>query len=277
MAPPPPVCAFLCSFSQLLLFFLPSSSCLPTAHTSFPPVCFQCQWHYFVAHGSGWLVYVMGSYQARQKTRKKESMTERTGTRQEKLWRAESIEEFAVWIQTLSFTAIQELSSICARSTFCQRARAARAYKGGWERDRNINKGRSQPVYRETGLGREVSPYGERRGRTRKAKKPEVKEQRRQQTQVISTLWLCCIDIKNSYNQVNCHQEIFTLKDTFLAYSEMAFLQFACIDITSAETTTSWMHFGQGNHIFSIRNMDPFLERFVIDFLIHWSHMFSIK
>lgn len=142
MAPPPPVCAFLCSSSQLLLFFLPSSSCLPTAHTSFPPVCFQCQWHYFVAHGSGWLVYVMGSYQARQKTRKKESMTERTGTRQEKLWRAESIEEFAVWIQTLSFTAIQELSSICARSTFCQRARAARAYKGGWERDRNINKQR---------------------------------------------------------------------------------------------------------------------------------------
>lgn len=37
------------------------------------------------------------------------------------------------------------------------------------------NKGRTQPVYRETGLGREVSPYGERRGRTRKAKKTEVK------------------------------------------------------------------------------------------------------
>lgn len=68
----------------------------------------------------------MGSYQARQKTRKKESVTERRGTRKEKLWRTESIgEEFA------DFTAIQELSSTCARSIFCQRARAARAYKGG--------------------------------------------------------------------------------------------------------------------------------------------------
>lgn len=51
----------------------------------------------------------MGSYQARQKTRKKENMTEKRGTRQEKLWRAESIgEEFATWVQILSFTAIQD-------------------------------------------------------------------------------------------------------------------------------------------------------------------------
>lgn len=173
MAPPPPISAFLSSFSQLLLVFLPSLSCLPTAHTSFPPVCFQCQWHYSVAHGSGWLEYVMGSYQARQKTRKKESMTERTGTRQEKLWRVESTEEFAMWIQIPSFTAIQELSSICARSTFCQQARAARAYKGGVRKGQRYkkNKGRTQPVYRETGLGREISLCGERRGRTRKTKK----------------------------------------------------------------------------------------------------------
>lgn len=85
MVPLLPICAFLCSFSHLLLVFLPSLSHLPTARTSFPPVCFQCQWHYSVAHGSGWLEYAMGSYQARQKTRKKESVTERRGTRQEKL------------------------------------------------------------------------------------------------------------------------------------------------------------------------------------------------
>lgn len=144
MVPPLPVCAFLCSFSHLLLAFLPSLSHLPTAHTSFPPVCFQCQWHYSVARGSGWLEYVMGSYQARQKTRKKESMTERRGTRQEKLWRAESIEKFATWIQILSFTAIQELSSTCARSTFCQRARAARVYKGGVRKEESYKETKAE-------------------------------------------------------------------------------------------------------------------------------------
>lgn len=178
MVPALPICAFLCSFSHLLLVLLPSLSHLPAAHTSFPPVCFQCQWHYSVARGSGWLEYVTGSYQARQKTRKKESVTARRGTRQEKLWRVESIgEEFATWIQILSFTAIQELSSTCARSAFCQRARAARAYKGGVRKGQRYkrNKGKTQPVYRETGLGREVPPYGECRGRTRKVKKTEVK------------------------------------------------------------------------------------------------------
>lgn len=68
--------SLLYSFSHSLLFFLCLSH-LPTAHTSFPPVCSQCQWHYSVAHGNGWFEYVMGSYQVRQKTRKKESVTGR--------------------------------------------------------------------------------------------------------------------------------------------------------------------------------------------------------
>lgn len=143
MVPPLPVCAFLRSFSHLLLGFLPSLSCLPTAHTSFPPVCFQCQWHYSVARGSGWLEYVTGSYQARQKTRKKESMTERRGTRQKKLWRTESTrEEFATWIQILSFTAIQELSSTVQGVLSVSEQEQPGLTKVVWERDRDIKKQR---------------------------------------------------------------------------------------------------------------------------------------
>lgn len=82
----PHIHALLYSFSHPLLFFL-CLSYLLTAHTSFPPVCSQCQWHYSVAHGNGWFEYVMGSYQARQKTRKKESVTGRKkGNETGKLW-----------------------------------------------------------------------------------------------------------------------------------------------------------------------------------------------
>lgn len=133
----------LCSFSHLLLVFLPSLSHLPTAHTSFPPVCFQCQWHYSVARGSGWLEYVMGSYQARQKTRKKENMTEKRGTRQEKLWRAESIgEEFATWVQILSFTAIQDSAPPVQGVLSVSEQEQPGLTKVVWESDRVIKKQR---------------------------------------------------------------------------------------------------------------------------------------
>lgn len=133
----------LCSFSHLLLAFLPSLSRLPTAHTSFPPVCSQCQWHYSVARGSGWLEYVMGSYQARQKTRKKESMTERRGTRQEKLWRGESIGEvFATWVQILSFTAIQYSAPPVQGVLSVNEQEQPGLTKVVWERHRVIKKQR---------------------------------------------------------------------------------------------------------------------------------------
>ena len=77
------------------------------AHTSFPPVCSQCQWHYSVARESGWLEYAMGSYQARQKTGKKGKCDRKEGGEQDRencgeleVWER----ELATWIQILSFT-----------------------------------------------------------------------------------------------------------------------------------------------------------------------------
>ena len=175
-------CAFLSPFSHLLLVF--SLPHLPTAHTSFPPVCSQCQWHYSVAHGSGWLEYVMGSYQARQKTRKKESVTEsREGNKTEKNGELEARErEFAMWIQILSFTLqYNSTAQLHQRKEYFLSVREARAYKGGRrKRQRDIETKAvqdTQPVYRERGSGKAVSPHHERRrGRIRKAEKLEVEK-----------------------------------------------------------------------------------------------------
>lgn len=200
MVPLLPICAFLCSFSHLLLVFLPSLSHLPTARTSFPPVCFQCQWHYSVAHGSGWLEYVMGSYQARQKTRKKESVTERRGTRQENLWRTESTgEKFAAWIQILSFTLQYKSSAPPVQGVLSVSEQEQPGLtKVVWERYRNIKKQRQNTAsIQRNGLGKGGIPiWWEERQNQKGKENQKLKEQRRQQTQVISTLWLCCIDTK---------------------------------------------------------------------------------
>jgi len=126
----------------------------------------------------------MGSYQARQKTRKKESVTEsREGNKTEKNGELEARErEFAMWIQILSFTLqYNSTAQLHQRKEYFLSVREARAYKGGRrKRQRDIETKAvqdTQPVYRERGSGKAVSPHHERRrGRIRKAEKLEVEK-----------------------------------------------------------------------------------------------------
>lgn len=85
-------------------------------------------------------------------------------------------------------TAIQELSSTCGRSAFCQRARAARAYKGGVRRDKAETKAEHRQ-YTEKQAREGKYPHMVRgEAEPERQRKQKLKEQRRQQTQVISML-----------------------------------------------------------------------------------------
>lgn len=100
-------------------------------------------------------------------------------TWRETLWRTESMEESLQCgsrSSPLLCNTIEQLSSTGARSTFCQWETESRAYEGGTRQRLKDTETKSeqdtQPLYRERGSGREVSPYDERRrGRITKAEK----------------------------------------------------------------------------------------------------------
>lgn len=101
------------------------------------------------------------------------------GTRQEKLenWKhGRGILRCGSRSSPLPCNTVARPSSTGPRSTFCQWEREARAYKGGMRKRQRDTETKAeqdtQPVYRERGSGREVSPYDERRrGRIRKVEK----------------------------------------------------------------------------------------------------------
>lgn len=227
MVPLLPVCAVLCSFSHLLLVFLPSLSISPQLIPLFLLYVFNANGTTpspMEAAGSStwWAPTRQGKRLEKRKAWQKGEEQDRKSCGELKA------QEKSLQRGSRSFPLLQCKSSAPSVQGVLSVSEQEQpgVTKVVWERDRDIKKQRQNTAsIQRNRLGKGGIPiWWEERQNQKGRETQKLKEQRRQQIQVISMLWLCCIDTKNAYNQVNCHQEIFTLKGTFLAYSEMAFL-----------------------------------------------------